>query len=72
MRIDLGILNPRSTRALSMEQAHWIGSSFSWSWRGENEDGIVMAPGTYLRWTDLESGDNGQDRCLIALAPPSY
>ena len=75
MRLEFGVLNPHSTTAVSLEQTIWIGASFSWAWRGVNVDGSVMSPGTYLgfvRWTDLETGSKGYDRCLIALAPAHH
>ncbi|MGB1576519.1 MAG: hypothetical protein ACPG9S_00725 [Flavobacteriales bacterium] len=68
---EYGIVNPRGWSPMNENQSFWAGEPFQWMWHGEDDQGGVLPPGTYVAvfaWRNLTKGGKGVDRCLVALA----
>lgn len=69
---EFGVIDPIQGQTLQWQEASWIGQNLSWTWKGDDQRGVVQPPGNYVAvvaWRNLTLGTRGADRCLIALSP---
>lgn len=70
--IECRIQAPERPDWVQIQHANFWKGPWSWSWRGEQVDGSLIGPGTYVVVVEWESteGLRGVDKCLVAVGPP--
>ena len=70
--LTYGVQDPLRNQPLQAFEAIWSSSPLEWSWKGTDENNLLVSPGPYVsvvQWIHDPTGKRGIDRCLVAVAP---
>ena len=70
--LTYGVQDPLRNQPLQAFEASWSSSPLEWSWKGTDENNLLVSPGPYVsvvQWIHDPTGKRGIDRCLVAVAP---